>query len=70
MLQIMKRYDPKEIGYYGKPITTLARDELLVAFAELAAIIYECSVKDKKFEEFAFIKKGESIFLKNTKRTK
>jgi hypothetical protein len=66
----MKKFDPKEIGYYGKSITSLTRDELLEAFADLATIIYECSVKDKKLEEFIFIKKGESIFFGKTKRTK
>jgi len=66
----MKKFDPKEIGYYGKPITTLTRDELLEAFAELAAIIYESSVKDKKIEEFVFFKKEKASFLRNTKRTK
>jgi hypothetical protein len=57
MLQIMKKFDAKEIGYYGKPITTLTRDELLNAFVELAGIIHECAVKDKKFEEFIHVKK-------------
>ena len=66
----MKKFNHEEIGYYGKPINSLTREELLEAFAELAVIIYECSVKDKKLEEFIFIKKDESIFLKNTKRTK
>lgn len=58
----MKKFNPKEIGYYGKPITTLTRDELLEAFAELAAIIYESSVKDKKIEEFVFFKKEKASF--------
>jgi hypothetical protein len=66
----MKKFDPKDIGYYGKPITTLTRDELLEAFADLATIIYECSVKDKKLEEFIFIKKGKSIFFEKTKNNK
>jgi hypothetical protein len=54
----MKKCDPKEIGYYGRPITDLTRNELLEAFAELTAIIHECLVKDKKIEEFLYVKKN------------
>ncbi len=63
-------YHYEEIGYYGKPINSLTREELLEAFAELAVIIYECSVKDKKFEEFIFIKKDESISFEKYKKNK
>jgi hypothetical protein len=66
----LKKFDYKEIGYYGNPLDSLTKEELLEAFAKLAAIIYECSVNDKKLKEFIFIKKGESTFLENTKRTK
>jgi len=54
----MKRIDPKEIGFYGKPITTLTRDELLEAFAELGRIIHECVVKDKKIDQALYVKKN------------
>jgi hypothetical protein len=54
----MKKFDAKEIGYYGKPIAKLARDELLNVIMELAGIIHECSIKDKKIEEFLFVKKN------------
>ena len=54
----MKKFDAKEIGYYGKPISKLARDELLNVIMELAGIIHECSIKDKKIEEFLFVKKN------------
>ena len=63
----LKKFDYKEIGYYGKPITTLTRNELLAAFAELAAIIYECSVKDKKIEKSIFIKTEESNYFNKKK---
>jgi hypothetical protein len=54
----MKKFDAKEIGYYGKPITKLTRDELLNVIMELAGIIHECSIKDKKIKEFLFVKKN------------
>ena len=57
----LKKLDALEIGYYGKPIVSLTREELLEAFAEVAAIINECSVNDKKIEALAFIKKGKKI---------
>ena len=66
----MKKFNHEEIGYYGKPINSLTREELLEAFAELAVIIDECSVKDKKFEEFIFIKKDESISFEKYKKNK
>ena len=52
----MKKYNPKDIGYYGKPITKLSREELLNVIVELAGIVHECSIKDKKIEEFIFVK--------------
>lgn len=56
----MKKFDAKEIGYHGKPITTLTRDELLSAFEEVAGIIHECSIKDKKIEQFIHVKKNNN----------
>jgi hypothetical protein len=54
---IMRKYEPNEIGYYGKPITALTREELLEAFAELAGLIHECVITDKKIEELILINK-------------
>jgi hypothetical protein len=53
----MRKYEPNEIGYYGKPITTLTREELLEAFAELAGFIHECVITGKKIEELISINK-------------
>ena len=55
----MKKFKPEEIGYYGKPISSLTRDELLKAFVELAEVLYEFSKKDKKMEDYLFIDKQE-----------
>ena len=54
----MKKVNPKEIGYFGMPITTLTRDELLEVLSYLAGIMHECSVKDKKIEEFIYVEKN------------
>ena len=54
----MKKFDAQKIGYYGKPLTTLTKDELLSAFEEIAEIIHECLIKDKKIEKFLHVKKN------------
>ena len=54
----MSKIDCKQIAYYGKPIDSLTRDELISAFEELAGAIYECAVKDKKCGEIIQIKNG------------
>ncbi|MEJ2101132.1 MAG: hypothetical protein P8X68_14315 [Desulfobacterales bacterium] len=56
----MKKFNPKDIGYYGKPITQLTRDELLNVIAELAGIIHECSIKDVKIKELLYVKKNKN----------
>ena len=56
----MKKFNPKDIGYYGKPITQLTRDELLNVISELAGIIQECSIKDEKIKEFLYVKKNKN----------
>jgi hypothetical protein len=54
----MKKVNPEEIGYFGKSISTLPRDELLEVLSYIAGIIFECSEKDKKIEEFLYVKKN------------
>ena len=36
-----------KIGYYGKPVSSLTRDELLKVILELSEIINNCPVKGK-----------------------
>jgi len=47
----MPKIDSKQIAYYGKPIDSLTRDELLSAIEELAGAIHECAVKNKRCSE-------------------
>ena len=42
----MKKLEPNEIGYYGKSIESLSREELIKAFTELANAVYECANKN------------------------
>ena len=53
--EIMKKIDCNKIGYYGKPIVELSREELLEAFAELASIVVECASDKKGIDELVFI---------------
>ena len=43
----MSDLHPDKIGYYGKPVSSLTKDELLKAVLELAEIIHNCPVKGK-----------------------
>jgi hypothetical protein len=40
---------PSEIGYYGRPITQLKKDELISALTELSKMYLECKKKIKKY---------------------
>ena len=43
----MEIKSPSEIGYYGRSITTLNRDELISAITELAIMYKECKMNSK-----------------------
>ena len=47
----MTKIDRKQIAYYGKPIESLTRDELISALEELAGAIHDCASGSKKCEE-------------------
>jgi hypothetical protein len=56
----MSKLDVKEVAYYGKPIASLNKEELLEALLELAKIINDCPVKGdcKKLFDTTDIKAG------------
>jgi hypothetical protein len=54
----MSKLDFKQIGYYGKPIDSLTREELLSAIEELAGAIHDCAVGNKKCSEILKISTG------------
>ena len=37
-----------DIGYHGKPIDNLSREELLGAFVELTQLVYDCASTNNK----------------------
>jgi hypothetical protein len=42
----MKKLEPNEIGYYGKSIDSLSKEELVQALTELANAVYECAIQN------------------------
>jgi hypothetical protein len=60
----------KQIAYYGKPIDTLTRDELINPLEELAGVIYDCAASDKDCSEILKIAplKGDSPHSVVTKK--
>ena len=47
----MTQIDPEKIGYYGRPITKMTREELLNAFIDLVLVIQDCTKKDGKCKD-------------------
>ncbi len=54
----MKRISCREIAYYGKPINSLPREELIRALEELAEAIHNCAHQNKKCAELIGIREG------------
>ena len=54
----MSKIDCKQIAYYGKPIDSLTREELISALEELAGAIHNCAVANKKCSEMLNINAG------------
>ena len=52
---------PDKIGYYGKPVSSLTKNELLKVVVELSEIIYHCPVKGKCSEILKLIEKQSGI---------
>ncbi len=57
----MSDLHPDKIGYYGKPVSSLTKDELLKAVLELAEIMYNCPVKGKCNEILNLIEKQSGV---------
>jgi len=57
----MSALQPDKIGYYGKPISSLTKDELLKVVLELSDTIYNCPVKGKCSEILKLIEKQSGI---------
>ena len=48
---------PDNVGYYGKPLSSLTREELIKALLEIQEIIHNCPVKGKCNEILKHIEK-------------
>ena len=55
----MSKIDSKQIAYYGKPIDSLKRHELIRAIEELAGAIQDCAAGNKKCGDILQLKEGE-----------
>ena len=58
----MSDFHPDKIGYYGRPVSSLTKDELLKVVVELSEIIHNCPEKGKCYEILELIKQRK---LKN-----
>ena len=65
MSKVKEKRDAKNklstIGYYGRPITDLDRDELLAAIAELVDMYNECKRKNDRCRELLGKEKLDSL---------
>ena len=57
----MSDLHPDKIGYYGKPVSSLTKDELLKAVLELVEVIHNCPVKGKCREILKLIEQQSGI---------
>lgn len=57
----MSDLQPDKIGYYGEPISSLTKNELLKVVLELSEIIYNCPAKGKCSEILKLIGKQSRI---------
>ena len=56
----MSDFHPDNVGYYGKPLSSLGKDELLKAVLEIVEIIHNCPVKGRCNEILEFIEKKKT----------
>jgi hypothetical protein len=56
----MSDFHPDNVGYYGKPLSSLSKDELLKAVLEITEIIHNCPVKGRCNEILERIEKKQN----------
>lgn len=56
--QATHKLDYSDIGYKGKAVDTLTREELLEAFMDLAQKVYECASQDNVCKNIFLLNKG------------
>ena len=50
-----------DIGYRGRPVNTLTREELLEAFLELSQKVYECASQENTCKDLFSINKSSEV---------
>ncbi len=56
----MSDFCPDNVGYYGKPLSSLTKDELLNAVLEVMEIIHNCPVKGRCNEILERLEQGKA----------
>jgi hypothetical protein len=56
----MSELRPDNVGYYGKPVSSLTKDELIKGVLEVVEIIYNCPVKGRCNEILERIEKEKA----------
>lgn len=69
---MQKNYTLKlsDIGYYGKPINALTKNELQIAFLEVAQQLYNCIPPDDRIEALTIENRGKARVGNNDRKTK
>ena len=52
-----KKLNGSNIGYRGKPVDSLSREELLEAFLELSQRVYECAAEGNQCKDVFKVRK-------------
>ena len=62
----MEGIDPNKIGYFGNPITSLTREQLIDAIVELTSLMLKCTHRDGKCKDALKVNENsEASHLKN-----
>jgi len=51
-----KKLALSDIGYHGKPLNELNREELLKTFIELSQVVYDCAAEGNKCKDIFAVK--------------
>ena len=55
MQNVRRKLNYSDVGYHGKPIKELTREELMEAFLRLSQRVYDCAAEGNKCREVILI---------------
>jgi len=55
--KMTRKLTGEDIGYHGKPIDTLTREELLEAFLDLSQAVYDCAAEENTCKDLFTVNK-------------